>query len=312
MTALALQPIHEQAARWHARSIDRPLSADDEQRLDAWLAQDLAHRLAFADVAAAGFAFEQAAPRAALAAQPRVARRIPAWLGALAAAPLLLMLVLWGPHAWQDFRSDVHTAAGGVAQRELADGSTLKLDTDSAVALHYTDAERGVELMRGALAVDVMKNPARPFRVRAGSVEATAVGTRYAVLRGDSTVEVGVTEGRVAVRTAQGATFMVGAGERVVVDTGSGAVRSDTLPPLAYAWTRGVLSFERAPLADVLRELDRYLPERIVLRAPAAATAPVTATFPIDQPAAALDAIARAQQLEVRHVPGMVYIVQGR
>src|SRR5438105_2187582 len=129
MTATDLNPIHEQAARWHARSAAGALSSADEQRLEAWLALDLSHRLAFADVAAAGFALEQARPRQKVAVAARVERRWPAWIAGAVAAPLLLWLLLLAPHVVQDWRSDFHTAPGAPHTQALADGSTLRLDT---------------------------------------------------------------------------------------------------------------------------------------------------------------------------------------
>src|SRR6185295_10108658 len=136
---------------------------------------------AYADVADTGFALDQAAPRVEI-----VAPGAPAWTRLLAVAATIALAVgiaLLGPHAWQDLRSDARTAAGVLTTRALPDGSSLKLDTDSAVALDFAGSKREVELMRGALAVEVVKDPTRPFRVHAGAVEATAVGTKYVVAR---------------------------------------------------------------------------------------------------------------------------------
>src|SRR6185312_481687 len=111
--------IDETAARWHAREMIGGLTPDDAQRLDAWLAQDVRHRLAYADVAAASYALEQAAPNVAHAGIEHASkesgvRRWPLWIGAAAAPLVLLIAVLWMPHAVQDWRSDVHTAIGVV------------------------------------------------------------------------------------------------------------------------------------------------------------------------------------------------------
>src|SRR6476620_7374199 len=71
------QTIAETAARWHARAMLGALSPADEQRLDAWLAESMRHRLAYADVAAAGYALQQSAP--SIAIPRRVARHWPVW-----------------------------------------------------------------------------------------------------------------------------------------------------------------------------------------------------------------------------------------
>jgi len=301
----------EQAARWHAREMTGGLSAQDALRLEDWLAQDVRHRLAYADVAAAAYALQQTPANTAVA-QRRAARRWPVWLGAAIAPALLLVAMLWTPHAWQDWRSDAHTAIGALSAQQLPDGSTLQLDTDSAVALPFAPDRRDIELLRGALAIEVAKDPAHPLRVHCAGVEARAVGTRFVVAwhAGDE-IEIGVTEGTVAVRANDRAEpILVQAGQRARVDTRSGTVRSDVLPALGYGWTRGVLSFDRVPLEQVVAEIARYMPEHVAFQAVQHAATPVTATFPIEHPDAALVAVARSNGLTLRHVPHVFYAVQ--
>jgi Fe2+-dicitrate sensor, membrane component len=158
-----MRTINDMAARWQAQLMTGSLSPEDEQRLDAWLAQDVRHRLAYAEVAAARYALEQTAPNSVI--RKRVARRWPIWVSAALAPVLLLVALMWTPHAWQDWRSDVHTTAGALRMEHLPDGSILHLDTDTAVTLPFTPDRRDIELLRGSLAVEVAKDPAHPFRV---------------------------------------------------------------------------------------------------------------------------------------------------
>jgi transmembrane sensor len=301
--------IDEVAARWHARAMTRELSPDEEQRLDAWLAEDARHRLAYADVAAAGYAFEQAAPTIAI--PQRATRSWPIWTSAAFAPLLLLLAAIWMPHAWQDWRSDAHAAVGALRVERLADGSILQLNTDTAVALPFTPDRRDVELLRGELAVEVAKDPAHPFRVHCDGIEARAVGTHFVVARRTDEIEVGVTEGTVAVRAGEHAEpTLVQAGQRVLVDVRSHTIRSDALGSASYSWTRGVLSFEREPLSQVVAEIARYLPEHVVFRASDHASMPVTATFPLEHPEAALAVLANTHGLKLRHIPKLLYVVE--
>jgi transmembrane sensor len=307
-----IRAIDEVAARWHARAMLSRLSPEDEQRLDAWLAEDVRHRLAYAEAAAASYAVEQAMPHVATVTERRVVRRWPVWLAAALAPAMLLLAVIWTPHAWQDWHSDVRTAIGEVHSQRLPDGSTLQLDTDTAVALPFTPDHRDIELIRGELAVDVAKDSAHPFRVRCAGIEARAVGTRFVVARRAFDVEVGVIEGTVAVRADEHSEpTLIHAGQRALIDEHSGAIRDEPLPAMSYGWTRGVLSFDRVPLERVVAEIARYLPEHVVFRASKqAAVIPVTATFPIDHPAAALAAVASTNGLMLRHVSNLLYVVQ--
>jgi transmembrane sensor len=310
-----IRAINEVAARWHARGIIGRLAPEDERRLDAWLAEDVRHRLAYAEMAAASYALEQAVPKVAIqnvAIKTGTAQRWPIWIAATFASTLLFVAVIWTPHAWQDWHSDAYTVAGSLRTMRLADGSILQLDTDTAVKLPFAPDRRDIELLRGELAVEVAKDTAHPFRVHCAGIEARAVGTHFIVARRASDVEVGVTEGVVAISAENGssAPILIQAGQRVLVDAHSGAIRSEPLPTMSYGWTRGVLSFDRLPLQQVVAEIARYLPEHVVFCASQHAATPVTATFPIDKPDAALLAVAKTNGLTIRHVANLLYVVQ--
>ena len=82
---------------------------------------------------------------------------------------------------------------------QLPDGTTLRLDTDSAVEVRFSATERLVELMRGQAFFEVSHDARRRFRVNAGGAEVIAVGTQFDVSRRGRTVQVTVLAGRVAV-----------------------------------------------------------------------------------------------------------------
>lgn len=303
-----------EAARWHALAGARGLSADQSTALDTWLARDVSHRLAYADIAAAGFALQQSSAAAeALPAQarPAVRRNFVRW--GVAAAPLLLLIaIIAGPRVQptvENLRSDFHTSIGQPATQTLADGSVLQLDTDSAVRIRMTAERRDIELLRGRLSISVAKDPNRPLHVTSGGADAMAVGTRFVVDRRDRATHVGVQEGIVRVTRGNGKSAQLVAGQQVSVDDGDGWQVVD-LDPASDSWTRGVLSAERQPLADVLGELDRYLPERIVLLDSAHARMPITATLPLTDPDAALRVLVQTSNLTLRRLPGVAYVIQ--
>jgi len=302
-----LHTIHEQAAQRFAQTLDAPLSGSHEAALEAWLAQDLRHRLAYADVAAAAYALEQLAP------QPVPARRAVSawrpWFAGAMALPALLFLLLRAPHAVQDWRSDAHTAVGTEQTQILPDGSRLQLDSDSAVALDFSDGRREVTLLRGALAVQVVKDPAHPFRVHCTDTQVTALGTRFLVRRLDHGVDVGITEGRIALQSRHAAkTQELVPGQHALLDDGADAFAVEALAANDDSWTRGALSFDRVPLKNAVQQLARYLPQHVVLRADAIADKPVTASLPLEDAQAALDSLAHANGLRVQRWPGVIVI----
>ncbi len=306
----------QQAARWHAIASGRDLSAEESRALDHWLAQNARHRLAYADICAAAFALEQS-PAASdpASAVPHATRTSRPWLrwSLGAGAPLLLVFALLvGPRitpSWQNWNSDHYTGIGKPQTQALADGSVLELDTDSAVRVRIGSDRRDIELLRGRLAIAVAKDPSRPLHVLSGGVDAMAVGTRFVVDRSDLGTEVGVHEGIVRVSSANGEAVELRAGQQAFVGTSEVDARVGALAS-NDGWTRGVLSVEQMPLSKVLAELDRYLPERIVLTDNSRAAMPITATLPLDDPAAALRALAQTSQLSLRHIPRVAYVMR--
>lgn len=307
----------QQASRWHAIASGRDLSADESRSLDVWLAQHPSHRLAYADVCAAAFALEQVPQVQGLAAA--APRRSASWTRpllrwSLAASPLLLVLgLVFGPRVqptWQNLNSDFHTAIGTAQAHTLSDGSVLQLDTDSAVRVRMSDNRRDIELLRGRLAIAVAKDASRPLHVTAGGVDAMAVGTRYVVNRADTGTEVGVHEGIVRVTTGKGVPVELRAGQQAFVATDADSASLGQLARNSDDFTRGVLSVEQMPLRQVLAELDRYLPERVVLSNDSQADMPITATLPLDDPQAALRVVAQTSQLNLRHIPRVAYILR--
>ena len=93
---------------------------------------------------------------------------------------------------------------------------------------------------------------------------AQALGTRFVVGREDAEQAwVGVLEHRVAV-SAGGEPLVLEAGDSVRYDH-TGIERQQLDLRRATSWQRGLLVFDRVPLAQVIEELNRYRQGRILL-----------------------------------------------
>ncbi|MCQ8130493.1 FecR family protein, partial [Methylomonas rivi] len=124
------------------------------------------------------------------AAKP--SRRISTFVG----LSLFLLLAGWQfPKQLQNWRSDFHTAAGQQLNVELADGSRLTLNTDTALSVHFSASRRRIELLRGEAYFQVAPNKQRPFIVDGGDAEARAVGTAFSVRKQAENLRVAVSEG---------------------------------------------------------------------------------------------------------------------
>lgn len=156
------------------------------------------------------------------------------------------------------------TGVGARRSIVLPDGSKVLLDSKSRLRVAYTAAARSVELLQGQALFDVVKDPRRPFLVRAGHALVRDVGTVFDVNRLGAGTVVTVVEGRVAIPTSSQPIFL-SAGEQLAVAIGHFSpqpihvdINSET------AWTHGEVVLESATLAEVAQMFDRYSARRLI------------------------------------------------
>ncbi len=291
--------IEAAAARWVIRLDRDGHTAQDIADLEAWLAGDDRRRGAWLAAQAAWLMLDHARDAAG---SPPISnnRRSPsllhrrgvllAGLGAAAAASVAGGVVLLG----QSQRYG--TVVGEVRRVPLTDGSTAAINTDSAVEVTMTEAQRTVRIARGEAWFQVARNPQRPFVVAAGVVRVRAVGTAFAVRLRPGGADVLVTEGVVE-------TWIDGAeNSRVRLQAGSRAFVSDDVPveetqvvsaelDRLLAWRAGKLDLAGETLATAAGEFNRYNARKIEV-APALADAQFFGVFRTDDP----EGFARAVQ----------------
>nr|WP_316643154.1 FecR domain-containing protein [uncultured Roseateles sp.] len=283
----------EQARDWVVRIDAGPLSADERQLLQQWLAQDASHprlldehALLWATASRARFpaAAAHAAPAGTAWQGPVLRRSGWAWalgsLGSLGSAVLVATLWLNGslqPSATDLTLAALHvTAIGKPEPVALPDGSRTELNAASSLRVAYSPERRRVLLERGEGLFDVAKDKTRPFEVVAGDTVVRAVGTRFLVQRhGDGRVEVTVYEGVVEVTKPVAASAEIAdakdaqaSPQPLRLGMGQTAVSAaqHTLVALAepqamgrkLAWQQGRIEFDRTPLLDALEEVNRY------------------------------------------------------
>ncbi|WP_271410072.1 FecR family protein [Pseudomonas sp. Q1-7] len=249
---------------------------------------------------------------ARMAAPPR--RRSARWIAALAMAASVLLMTWVG--GWQpldrldDLGADYVSAPGEVREVTLADGSRITLDADSALAVRYGTYAREVELRRGAAYFRVTPGQV-PFVVAAHGGEARVLGTRFEVRLRPAGARVTVEQGRVGVRARpDGVQQILGAGQQVAFANGE-AGRVATVDTAAQlAWREGRLSFYRAPLGEVLAELDRYYPGRILLLDRELADKRISGSFPSHDPAAVLTSLQAVVGFKQDELLGRVMILR--
>lgn len=298
----AEDPVYEAAAGWVARLASHDATDRDREAFEAWRAADPAHAAAYVEMDALWHTLGRVPDRRS--------RRSPLKGGL---AGLAVALVLCAALAFQlglvdRLRSDLWSGVGDITHATLADGSRIDLNTGTAVALRFSETERGVTLLRGEAFFDVVPDASRPFVVRGDGLSVRAVGTRFFVRTDGAASPVGVVEGSVDV-AASGPPVRVAAGEAVrrAEDAPLSVTRVDL--GRATAWRTGRLVFSGERLSAVLTELGRYRHGRIVLLDAAAGERRVTGAFDPRDTDEALDAIASSLGVGVTRLSPLLVLV---
>jgi transmembrane sensor len=234
------------------------------------------------------------------------AKRHQGWRGARVSLALAacvgLICVLLQPALLQNLESDYHTATGEQRRIELTDGSRVLLNTDSAISIEMTKDRRRVNLLRGEAFFEVAHAPQRPFWVEAGAARARVTGTAFSVNRNSDSVAITVAEGRVETSSeshaAQITPLMPGEsahyqGAQLVAKQNADVQRD-------LAWRHGQMVFVQAPLAEVVAQINRYRPGRLIVTDRQLQTQQITAVFNIDKLDDAVIALERTFGIRAR------------
>lgn len=273
-------------------------TARDYEDFESWHARDEAHRIAWASVERAwdGSGAMRTEARILEIRERALAnrRRRKAW-GRPAIAASMALAVLGGALAFQQYKSvspvvpavaDSRELSTGVGQQgtlRMADGSVITANTATVLTVAESDTRRSTALRDGEAFFEVAKNPRKPFVVTAGRITVTALGTQFAVRETDGRVDVTLAEGRVRVdmpavdgRPAQSATLLPG---QELVWNGRGYRTGAVEVERRLAWRKGVIDFDRVPLAEAVAEINRYSPQEIIVSSPSLARHPISGTF---------------------------------
>lgn len=283
------------AAHWLALLESGEATDDDHARLQHWRSSDNRHENAWQKIQLLRQRFSGLPSALAMATldRPDPARR--------AALKRALGLAALVPAAWlisrqlplDVWRADLHTGTGEHSQIRLADGSSLQLNTASAVNVDL--AARELTLVRGEMALNVPGNSALMINAPYGRINVSH--SEVCLRLSERECRVSVVSGSVQLQPLHGPMLILNQGQQVSLQaSGAGPVAAfDVLMP---GWREGVLMAQNQPLGDFLRELSRYR-SGLLRWDPALEPLRITGSFRLDNTDQVLSLLAASLPIEV-------------
>jgi transmembrane sensor len=302
--AAELDPLQREALGWVQLLTSGRATVEDGEALALWRRQSPAHEQAFVEAGRIWKAFRpagkalraggQASPGLAhlrRAQHPAVSRRLVLGGGGLAAASVALYAALRPPfQLWPslgELRADYRTGTGQQRELALAQGLTVRLNTQTSLAVEALKGPTDqLALIAGEASFARAPTAERLLVVTAGEGRVLARDAQFDIrCLGDNAgqpVRVTCTKGDVHIEhRSQTASLTAGQQVRYGVD-GIGPIAAINVE-IVSAWQRGVLIFRSTPLSVVIDEVNRYRLGRVILLNEALGRTPVSGRFPIDR-----------------------------
>jgi transmembrane sensor len=271
-------PLLDEAIAWIVHLKTGEPTRDDVEALERWRAQSAAHEAAFkraarihrdAGVVAGRLTTPATAPGFAQAAagRRRISRRfvLGGGLAAAAAAGYAVIqppLGLWP--SLQEMSADYRTAKGEQRKVQVTPEVSLDLNTQTSIALRSQQGQPTIELISGEVLVNARRPTSGPLVMLAAGGQIGASEAQFNAQCFDAAVSVTCLNGTVDVQHSR-QSVRIGKGQQLSY-TRAGIGPSVTVDPAQVtAWQSGLLIFRDRPLAEVVDQVNRYRPGKIVI-----------------------------------------------
>jgi ferric-dicitrate binding protein FerR (iron transport regulator) len=296
----------QEALEWFSRLRQPGCDEGERQAFGRWC-QDPLNAHAYAELEACWQQLQAPPARP----RPRLLKVRRRYFGKALAVLFLLMLCALAYLYWplmQRLASELHTDIGERRSTRLADGSTLHLDSASAMNVDLRGRTRQLHLVQGQVYLDVVLD-GRAMEVQVDDARIQVFGTRLMVARHGDHDELLVLNGKAMVILG-GDQRMVSAGERVTFTEARINPVQKADVKTADAWRTGQLHASEMPLGQVIERLASAQGRRVWLMDEQTAYRRVNGDFNLDHPGLTLDALAAEQHLQLYDVLGQWLIVR--
>ncbi|WP_185546102.1 FecR domain-containing protein [Variovorax sp. KBW07] len=282
--------LERQAQAWWVRLHSGGATRADADAFRQWATHSAAHAQAWRDLMRTWSALDPLLAKEAVGQAPR-ARAFPwsgvsctswsglsaalhspgrrAFLGGAVAASVAAGAMVVDPPLglWPsvgDLMADYRTATG--EQRQVALGQDVRVNMNTQTRVNRIgggERPRGMALLAGE--AEVAASGTSDFFVETGGGRLLARAARFNIRHTGPQVCVTCLDGRVTV-SVNGEQRSLEAGRQVSYDTAG--LREVVRVDLASVdrWRTGLLSFDRMPLSEVVEEINRYRPGKVLLR----------------------------------------------
>ena len=309
------------AAEWFGRRQFWSWTAEDERKLDAWLAESLAHQIAYWRLVATWQRTERL--QAVRLQRPLSARSVKGgtgtkgvrFLAAVAAVVLLIALLATVAPTFQDKEQVFATGLGETRSLALNDGSRIELNTNSLLRVNFGEGKRQVTLERGEAYFQIEHDSAHPFTVTANGHRITDLGTKFLVRDEGTALRVTLFEGEARLDSQQAGrgpqSAVLKPGDVAVATAGSLSVARQAPQSItsALAWRSGAIILgEHATLSDAITEFNRYNQTKLVIEDPSIAQTPIAGRFATNGVRRFADVVTNVFGLHVREEPNRIVV----
>ena len=316
--------LREKAMDWVLLLRSGRATTDDADALRAWCRQSADHEAAFTqakrifrDLGAIGDKLERrnTQPYAARLSQGSraVLSRRGLLGGALAASVAGYMVVHPPLGIWpslQELSAGYRTGKGEQREVAVSDNVSVRLNTQTSLSVLSAGNSPRLELISGEAAVTTSRGPSDPLVVVAGNGQVSSTTAEFNLRCIDGVVRATCIDGSMTV-VQGGRSLQLGRGQQVSYSAAApmGELASLADAKRATAWREKLLVFHDQPLADVVGEVNRYRPGKIMVTNTALGQRLVNGTFHTDQ---LDDFISQVRQLfgaDVRSLPGGIVLL---
>jgi transmembrane sensor len=212
-----------------------------------------------------------------------------------------------------DLGADYRTHTGEQRRVSLSDQVVVEMNTQTRIdILRAQNLPRGIKVLAGEAEIITTPQPVAAmdtvFTVVAGRGKMQAQRARFDVRREANEVCVTCVSGAVSLdHPARRLTLT--AGQQLIYDDQRVRPISTVDPSVVTAWRRGLLVFNGVPLAQVVDEINRYRPGKLILSNAGLGQKMVDAELPLAQLDDAIDLLGKLYGARVMHLPDNIALL---